>query len=274
MGAPNSRHCSSLQQSTLELESIIELFVADISKEFRHDGIEYISPDQELTLTLGVNTTHSTSYELKVLEQPLGVLRFCRNHPFDDDELKLLEHYLTILLYPLRNALLYRSAINSAFIDALTGVKNRAAFVSNFNRELDLASRNGTELSIIMLDVDYFKRINDKYGHTVGDMVLKNIALAVEASVRSSDALYRYGGEEFVITLSGTCAEGAYQLAERIRKNVEALSFSSPKGLQARLSLGVATLQKNESGETLFKRADAALYCAKGQGRNQTYRAE
>lgn len=256
-------------QSTLELESLIELFVNAIGRTIPHDAASYQTSIGEFFLTFGQQARHRVSYNLKVLEQDLGKIGFSRKTRFTEPEIEQLENLLAILLYPLRNALLYREAIQSAFVDALTGVKNRAAYESNLSREIEISRRRSSELSLIVFDIDHFKRVNDRFGHTVGDLVLKNVAQAVEATIRCSDALYRIGGEEFVVVLNGTDRRGTQLLAERIRKNIEALVFTSPKALSVTMSLGVATLIKEDSARKLFERADAALYLAKGTGRNQ-----
>ncbi|MEN8180233.1 MAG: GGDEF domain-containing protein [Pseudomonadota bacterium] len=261
-------------QTTLELESMIELFSEGIGHDIPHDGITYQTHTTETPITLGNQAHHSLNYNLKVLEEDLGEIHLFRGRRFSDPEIEQLENLLATLLYPLRNALLYREAVQSAFMDALTGVKNRAAFDSNFSREIELSRRKSSELSLIVLDIDFFKRVNDRFGHTVGDLVLKNVAQAVEATIRCSDALYRYGGEEFVVVLNGTDREGAQLLAERIRQNVESLHFSSPKNLNVTLSLGVTTMQKDDTCKELFERADAALYQAKDAGRNRVIVAQ
>ncbi|MEJ2393974.1 MAG: GGDEF domain-containing protein, partial [Candidatus Thiodiazotropha sp.] len=130
-----------------------------------------------------------------------------------------------------------------------------------------------SDLSLIVLDIDLFKRINDSYGHIVGDDVLRQVAQNVEQTIRSSDALYRYGGEEFAIVLNGTDEAGARLLAERIRQSVENLVIGSLKDVHITLSLGVAVMQADESSKQLFKRADAALYQAKQGGRNRVVTA-
>jgi len=256
-------------QTTLELESVIELFVESIKLVIPYDGATYQNSGADLYLSFGHMARHRVSYKLKLLEQDLGEIHLNRERPFSENELEHLETLLAVLLYPLRNALLYREAIQSAFIDALTEVKNRAAFDSNFKREIELSHRKATELSLIVFDIDHFKRVNDRYGHTVGDQALKNVAQTVEATIRSSDALYRVGGEEFAIVLNGTDKQGASLLAERIRHNIEALVFTQPKGLRVTLSLGISTRMQKDTPTSLFARADEALYEAKKTGRNR-----
>ncbi|MES9851528.1 MAG: GGDEF domain-containing protein [Candidatus Thiodiazotropha sp. L084R] len=257
-------------QTTLEVDTLIELFAQVLGDQFLYDSLHYCSPNKESELQIGeAEQRNKLSYNLKVLDTDLGVINVSRKKRYDKDEISQVENLLAALLYPLRNALLYHAAIESAFLDSLTGAKNRTAFDSNFSREIELNRRKDSGLSVIVMDIDFFKRINDQYGHAVGDLVLKQVSKTIEESIRSSDALYRYGGEEFVVVLNGTDQLGANLLAERIRENIENLRIESLKDLQVTLSLGVSMMSSDDTTETLFKRADSALYKAKNQGRNQ-----
>jgi diguanylate cyclase (GGDEF)-like protein len=262
-------------QTTLDLESLIELFAQVIEAQFDYDTLSYETSDTELKLSYGrLAGRNNLSYDLKVMETDLGTIRLTRGRKFRKTEIEQIENLLTALLYPLRNALLYRAAIHSAFFDSLTGIKNRTAFDNNFSRDVNYSHRKQSELSLIVLDIDLFKSINDDFGHIVGDNVLRQVAQNVERTIRSSDALYRYGGEEFAIVLNGTDKAGAILLAERIRQNVERLIIESLKDVKITISLGVAVLQSDEVACQLFERADAALYQAKRMGRNRVVAAD
>ena len=182
----------------------------------------------------------------------------------------MIENLLAGLLYPLRNTLLYQRAVESATIDPLTGVRNRAAMDSAMKREIGLALRHKTPLSVILMDIDHFKSINDRHGHLYGDQALKAVAQCAEQSVRESDMIFRYGGEEFLILLTGTDLSGAELLAERIRQNIETMSPQTDKAIQMTVSLGVTTLIQGDDINSLFQRMDNALYRAKDAGRNRT----
>lgn len=157
-----------------------------------------------------------------------------------------------------------------AYTDPLTGLRNRRFFLEELKEHLELAKRYGEPLSLIMLDVDNFKNINDEYGHDVGDLVLKKLAQVIEENVRSSDIAARFGGEEFVIALPKTSGEEALLVAERIRQgfkrariNINGLEVSTT------LSAGVSTFTGSEDIDTLIKEADKALYQAKRTGRDK-----
>ncbi len=256
-------------QTTLEVDTLIELFAQVIQEAFQYDTLSYHSQDGE-TIQLGEQTgRNKLDYKLKVLDSELGTILITRRKRFDKGEIAQIENLLAALLYPLRNALLYRAALRCAIFDSLTGVKNRTAFDSNFRRDMEINRRNLTDLSIIVLDIDFFKRFNDRYGHAVGDLVLQQVAKTVEQTIRGSDALYRVGGEEFVVVLNATDLQGAKLLAERIRERVAGLNIEGLKNTKVTLSLGVSLMRENDIPQSLFERADLALYQAKRGGRDQ-----
>jgi len=164
-----------------------------------------------------------------------------------------------------------------AYADPLTGLSNRRLFFEETKRLLELARRHGEPFSIIMLDVDNFKRINDEYGHDVGDIVLKNLAEAIRINVRSSDIAARYGGEEFIIALPKTDGEGALLVAERIRQDFKRRKVKiNQEEVGTTVSVGVASYKEGDDLETLIKKADEALYEAKRTGKDKVvmYREE
>lgn len=158
-----------------------------------------------------------------------------------------------------------------ATTDALTGLTNRRSFMQTAERELHKASRYNRPLSMIMVDADHFKRVNDSYGHEVGDDVLIALAKALAQSARKDDIAARLGGEEFAILLPETTPSGAIDLAERVRKNIEAMGIASGEHtLRITVSIGVSTSSgRNETVSKLLKRSDDALYEAKQNGRNK-----
>ena len=160
-----------------------------------------------------------------------------------------------------------------ATTDPLTRLLNRRALLERLSREVDRAKRYESMLTLLLLDIDHFKRINDERGHLVGDGVLRQIGALVEASVRTVDIAARYGGEEFVLILPETSQDGGIIFAERLRESIERYPFdaSGEEPLHLTASIGVATFPspRVESTEDLFARADEALYRAKSSGRNQ-----
>jgi diguanylate cyclase (GGDEF)-like protein len=154
--------------------------------------------------------------------------------------------------------------------DGLTGVHNRRFFDETLTQEVNRSRRNGAPLALMMLDIDRFKRYNDRFGHQAGDEALRRVAQALSREVRSVDFVARYGGEEFVVIMPGADTPAAAAVAERVRRAVESKGIRSPGGGPLTVSIGVAVypdLAPDEAG--LVSAADAALYAAKDGGRNR-----
>ena len=260
---------TSTLQTTLEVDKLIELFAREVRRHIEVDGVAYDDPDGHAHIKVGEQALHRASYDIVVDGDALGELRLYRVHPFTTDELTQFENLLCALVYPLRNALSYRLAVERALRDPLTGALNRAALEEALQREVEVARRQGTPLGVLFVDIGHFKHVNDTYGHRFGDDVLRAVAHAVSDTIRRSDALYRYGGEEFVVLASHTQPIGAQQLGERIRGNVAAIGMVGGHDLKITVSVGVAGLRHGETGDAVLKRADAALYRAKEAGRNR-----
>lgn len=157
-----------------------------------------------------------------------------------------------------------------AELDELTGAMNRRSIMHSLEDQIASAPRSGEPLTIALIDLDWFKRINDLFGHPTGDEVLKTFAISIFANIRTTDHFGRYGGEEFLLVMPKTQMPDAAFLLERLRAIVAELDWSAfSEGMQVTLSAGVATLAPNETPEALLARADAALYEAKELGRNR-----
>ena len=154
-----------------------------------------------------------------------------------------------------------------ASTDKLTGAWNRRRFEETVETEMDRLRRYGQRLSLMILDVDHFKNINDNYGHPIGDQVLIDLSNTIRSSLRASDSLTRWGGEEFVILCPNTTADIVSKLAERLRKKIASVKFQEVGTIT--LSFGVAECGLNETWEQWLHRADEALYLAKSGGRDQ-----
>lgn len=158
-----------------------------------------------------------------------------------------------------------------ASYDKLTGCLNRRAFFSFLENDIKRLKRTKTHLSIIMIDLDYFKSINDTYGHMVGDVVLGNVAKVINSSIREIDLIGRYGGEEFLVLLTDCDLKGGTVVAEKIRKVVEnyKITIDKEEELRVTISAGVSEYIPGESVDNFLERTDRALYQAKNRGRNQ-----
>ncbi len=156
-----------------------------------------------------------------------------------------------------------------ALVDSLTGVLNRTAYSMSLEQTVREFQRYEEPTVLAVVDIDHFKSFNDLYGHKVGDNILRLVATSLSNSIRPSDLVFRYGGEEFVILLKRISMDAAKQVADKMRQNIESLYLlHEGKKLGVTVSLGLTSLQKTDSEETLFKRADQAMYSAKQSGRN------
>ncbi len=261
---------ANVLQSTLELNKLLELFHDELESVVQHDGLSYVNKDENHSVSFGDEERHRCSYRLVLLDKDIGELSLFRRVKFTDEHIKQIENTIAALVYPLRNAILYKQAVEKAYRDPLTGVNNRAALDNALVQEINLAQRHDTPLSIIMLDVDKFKRVNDTYGHIAGDAVLKRIAESMIESARGSDVIYRYGGEEFIVLLRNTDQAGSMLVAERIRSAIEMIMFRYDNfDIRVTASEGLATLSADDDIDSFLSRCDKALYKAKQGGRNR-----
>jgi diguanylate cyclase (GGDEF)-like protein len=218
------------------------------------------------------------------VEDPiLGTLMLClarRNQPFVESEVRICELVAEVAAGALKNAYMHESLESKnvslkklAVSDPLTGLYNRRFFDMRLSEECRLATRHGLPLSMIMLDVDFFKRINDAYGHQVGDRVLVELARVVLGNLRQTDCMARFGGEEFVVLLPLTDLGGGIAKAEEIRLAVKEMSVDLGDGevLRITTSCGVSELDPIHCSDpdALLAGADHAVYEAKGGGRNK-----
>jgi two-component system cell cycle response regulator len=187
------------------------------------------------------------------------------------EDRKFVELLAAELGGPLRMAALISEARRLAATDSLTGLMNRRAFMDAMDRERSRAVRHTLPLSLLMLDVDHFKRVNDTHGHDGGDAVLRGIADVLRKIARNSDFVSRWGGEEFIVALPQTAEVGGRIAAERVRRAIAETPFVLPSGalLNATASVGLASATAQINLDELVARADRALYSAKARGRNR-----
>jgi diguanylate cyclase (GGDEF)-like protein len=205
---------------------------------------------------------------LLVRRQAIGVI--CATHPekswFSKDHEELLAFLANSVVLDVENARLYRMAIT----DPLTGVFNRQHLAERLKEEVDRAHRYRTPLAVLLLDLDHFKTVNDRFGHAGGDRALEEVASRMVAVTREVDIVARYGGEEFVAILPNTGRDGAEIASKRLLEAIRTTPVSTGRGeVSITVSVGGAVLNRHEEARDLLARADAALYQAKEQGRNR-----
>ncbi|MEE8058454.1 MAG: GGDEF domain-containing protein [Pseudomonadales bacterium] len=269
---------SNLLQTSLELHQVLQLFFDEVQSSVSLCSLSYRNEKINDNIKFGDIARHTCHYKLITNQVSLGELTFTRSKRFTETELLLLEVLIGCLICPIRNALMYREAVQSALRDPLTGTGNRLALENSLEREIALALRHNRPLSVLVIDIDKFKTVNDNYGHTAGDLVLKAVVKQLTQCSRETDSTYhtyRFGGEEFVILLNNSDATGSMIVAERIRNNVEKMTTHYDNhSIHVTVSAGIASLHAGDNVASLFERADKALYKAKHNGRNQTISAE
>jgi diguanylate cyclase (GGDEF)-like protein len=225
------------------------------------------------------------SVPLKIGDQLIGVLNFAdkvTGEVFDQEDLQLILSFATHAALVLERNELYQQTEQLRSLsstDPLTGVLNRRAFQERFDEEVDRAKRHGRPLSLLMMDIDRFKAVNDRHGHQGGDHAIKLVADSVQKAVRSIDIVARFGGDEFVVILPETGPARARLIGERIRREVEGrtVPWQNSTGrttLGVTVSIGAATgPQDGETAAVLLERADRGLYQAKSLGRNRVAEA-
>ena len=211
--------------------------------------------------------------------QEVGIVSIARDgKPFTQTEIELLEYLTGQAVVSIENADLHETVQQQAVTDELTGLSNVRSLHAALDREIERARRFDTQLALVMLDIDDFKKVNDEYGHQQGDEVLSAVAGVLRDLSRDIDVPARYGGEELAVVLPQTDAEGAAHVAERIREAIEARQIPSLSGgrpLTVTASFGVAEIPGSAADKaTLIAAADAALYRAKRAGKNRVERAD
>lgn len=212
--------------------------------------------------------------KLKAMEDLLGILYIDDFKPriLSEHEKKALVLFAQIAGLALQKFRLLEVTREMALTDSLTGLNNHRYFYERISQELSRARRSGRNLSLLMIDVDNFKKYNDANGHLVGDDALRRIAGIIKDSIRASDVAARYGGEEFVVLVPEASKEQALSIAERIRQTVERTSFTGEENLPGKkltVSIGVATFPEDaDSRDELIRQADDAMYAAKQRGKN------
>lgn len=266
--------------------------IEKVKEETLRDSLEFMEDDRPFSQAVVRHGGSEIMVHLAVGATKIGLLRLIRlpdpfplkgsegivlnanqpKGPFSEYHAKILSMTAAPLAIAIRNAEIYKQVEDLAVKDPLTHVLNRRAFPTILEREFRRANRYNIPLALMMIDLDHFKKINDTYGHLVGDQVLREMATAFKASVRDVDVVIRYGGEEFLVILPGTNLQEGLIVANRIKNRVERTTFNNDEvPIRMTVSIGVSHYPSPNisTPETLFNQADQALYTAKKNGRNR-----
>ncbi len=256
-------------QGSLDVGSLINHFFGWLSEQQRLGSIEYAYPDDEISLMSGSLRVHQAHYTLRLQKRYLGELTITSQKRFSEQDLHLHEQSIGCLAHYLKNALDFRAMEKMAFYDGLTGVMNRKSLDELLPKETKRAERHGYDLSVMMIDIDNFKVVNDQVGHIGGDQILKHASKAIRQVLRVSDLPFRFGGDEFVLILPNTDLVGARSAAEQIMASLGSSAIEiNNHTITPRVSIGLASYRHGEHHEELIRRSDQALYDAKKNGRN------
>lgn len=261
------------------LSSPVDIILCDLEMP-RIDGFKFLSmmksrPDLQDTPVLMLTGMNDRDLKIKGLEQ--GASDYITK-PFDPEEL-VARVKVHLKIKNLQDDLKRTNELllELSNTDHLTGLFNRRYLMEALDKEVQRSSRKGGSLSLLLLDIDHFKQVNDTYGHLQGDAVLQKVAQQLQKELRTYDIAARYGGEEFIAVLPDATMKEAAFVAERIRASVQASRFNgalAPLNLTVSLGVALYTLNDGTTIDTFIKRADDALYRAKANGRNRVECAE
>jgi len=251
-------------QVSLQPARLLDQYFRWLESHLPVSGLEFVNQEQQPRIACGNSRQHSLLYVLELDHASLGEVTVFPKTRLPENQLAMLEHSLGTLALALHNALEHSRLEQLAFHDGLTGVMNRSALQSLLPKEVSRASRYQYPLSVVMIDLDKFKPINDLLGHAGGDVVLQEVAALIQTKMRDSDLCFRYGGDEFLLVFPGTDAEGATTAAMQIESCLRLLVVESGEyQITPGMSIGVASYQAGDSADTLIERADQAMYQTK-----------
>lgn len=249
----------------LDPARVAQVIADEVSTRVAPDSLAYTAPGGEVILRQGKPAARALSYRLRGDDgEPLGEWRVARGTPLTDAEQAEVEAVLGLAHTALRNALRFQALECRVRLDPLTGAGNRIAFSERLTEELAHARRHAEALSLLVLDIDDFKDVNDVHGHLAGDTVLRHVAELLNREMRGSDSAFRYAGDEFVICARRTDDAGARRLRDRLLAAIESDTPRYDGGdIRLAVSIGIASMADDDTPESLFRRADEAMYAEK-----------
>jgi diguanylate cyclase (GGDEF)-like protein len=264
--------------STLEPVEVISQLRALVGRTLPHDRVELRVPALEAGAHPGADedAERGDALDLAMLHDgvQMGSLRLFRSAPgrFSAEEVCLLESIASQGALALTNARLHQEVVRQSLTDSLTGIANRRALFARLQLEIERCDRFEETLGVALVDVDHFKRLNDRFGHPGGDAILREVAATLAGGLRKVDLVARYGGEEFAIVLPGAGRDAALAVGDKLRATIAAARFDhrgTPCGEAVTISVGVAVYPSDARDlSSLIDCADAALYAAKRAGRD------
>jgi diguanylate cyclase (GGDEF)-like protein len=245
-------------QTTLDMERLLNIFAMEASKYVDFSGLYFKRGDISAAIRGSRTGKIERHFELKVNQQFVGVLTYAINSPISITNYKILTELHQYLINPLNNAITFHNTLQLAMQDGLTNLGNRRCFDEQLKRAMHHAYRQRNSVGLIVCDLDKFKAINDTYGHNIGDNVLVQFSEALKSSVRDSDSVFRFGGDEFAIIVEDATQDSLTVIEQRISHTMTSDALLSR--YQVTCSLGHTFMDRIDTEESFFERADKHLY--------------
>ncbi|AWB58034.1 GGDEF domain-containing protein [Colwellia sp. Arc7-D] len=248
-------------QTTLDVKQLINIFAIEVAKYLDFSGLYFKHADISATARGSRQAKSERQFELKLNGQFFGIITYAVNMPISIANFKVLTELHDLLINPLNNAVQYYQAMQLAMQDSLTQLGNRRSFDEQIKRTMAQACRRHTRAGLILSDLNKFKAINDNYGHDIGDNVLIQFAEALRQSVRDTDSVFRFGGDEFAIIVADATEQSLAVIEQRIYHAISRDALLAKYNVTS--SLGLAFMNRADNATSFFKRADNALYSQK-----------
>ncbi|MFT6247784.1 MAG: diguanylate cyclase (GGDEF)-like protein [Cognaticolwellia sp.] len=248
-------------QTTLDVKQLINIFAIEVAKYLDFSGLYFKHADISATARGSRQAKSERQFELKLNGQFFGIITYAVNMPISIANFKVLTELHDLLINPLNNAVQYHQAMQLAMQDSLTQLGNRRSFDEQIKRTMAQACRRHTRAGLILSDLNKFKAINDNYGHDIGDNVLIQFAEALRQSVRDTDSVFRFGGDEFAIIVADATEQSLAVIEQRIYHAISRDALLAKYNVTS--SLGLAFMNRADNATSFFKRADNALYSQK-----------
>ncbi|AWB67541.1 GGDEF domain-containing protein [Saccharobesus litoralis] len=263
---PNFNHLVERLHTSLKVTDILQMYTEEAAKYVDLTGMRLQTESDCFETREFSKGVFNHISELMLFDKRLGILNYACSSELDIETVNVLSLLQAKLAYPIRNALAVADLQKQALNDSLTGLGNRGFFEEKFSSSVERALANQENYTLVLLDLDNFKQANDTWGHAEGDKVLIEFARILENSVRKTDLVFRFGGDEFAIILDGANQSVATRISRLIKAEAGLSSIMTKMGVST--SIGVCQLKAEMDHKALFSQADKALYQAKNAGRN------
>jgi len=245
-------------QTSLELDRLLNIFAMEAAKYADFSGLYFKNGDITAAIRGSRQGKSERHFELKLNQKFVGILTYAVNSPISITNFKILNELHQYLIHPLNNALNYQMTLLLAMQDGLTSLNNRRSFDEQLKRAMHRANRQHSKVGLIICDLDKFKAVNDTFGHAIGDEVLIQFSQALKLSIRDSDCIFRFGGDEFALIVEDATKDALIVIEQRIYNAMSQDALLAKYGVSC--SLGFTFMERIDTQESFFERADRALY--------------